>query len=62
MADAASGDQQHKIVEIIKTNAYTVSKTVDGERDVHVTFLALSSDGKEVEVTNKQLKVENPQL
>ncbi|KAI3994957.1 hypothetical protein MKX01_038240 [Papaver californicum] len=66
----ATGDQ-HKverlsnypcsITKIIKPTGYSVS-VINGVEDVHVTFVAVSSDGTEVVVDNKQLKADNPRL
>ncbi|KAI3852830.1 hypothetical protein MKX03_028664 [Papaver bracteatum] len=52
----------HYITEIIKATGYSVSIKDGVQDDVRVTFLAVSSDGTEVVVDNKQLKAENPQL
>ncbi|KAI3907186.1 hypothetical protein MKW92_022078 [Papaver armeniacum] len=66
MADKATGDQSSypscSIAKIIQTTDLSVSTKDDGEQDVLVKFLALNSDGKQVVVNNKQLKVQNPQL
>ncbi|KAI3958217.1 hypothetical protein MKW92_030143 [Papaver armeniacum] len=66
MADKATGDQSSypscSIAKIIQTTDLSVSIKDDGEQDVLVKFLALNSDGKQVVVNNKQLKVQNPQL
>ncbi|KAI3919134.1 hypothetical protein MKW98_016687 [Papaver atlanticum] len=52
----------HYITKIIKATGYSVSIKDGVQDDVRVTFLAVSSDGTEVVVDNKQLKAENPQL
>ncbi|KAI3996412.1 hypothetical protein MKX01_021651 [Papaver californicum] len=49
------------ITKIIKPIGYSASISNDIQ-DVCVTFVVLSSDGREVVVDNKQLKADNPQL
>ncbi|KAI3986389.1 hypothetical protein MKX01_002234 [Papaver californicum] len=49
------------ITKIIKPIGYSASIS-NGIQDVYVTFVALSSYGREVVVDNKQLKADNPQL
>ncbi|KAI3902879.1 hypothetical protein MKW92_041038 [Papaver armeniacum] len=50
------------ITKIIKPIGYSVSIKDGVQDDVLVTFAAVSNDGTEVVVDNKQLKADNPQL
>ncbi|MCL7026504.1 hypothetical protein MKW94_012123 [Papaver nudicaule] len=68
--EGRTGDDQQKverlsnpcsITKIIKPIGYSASISNDVQ-DVCVTFVAISSDGREVVVDNKQLKADNPQL
>ncbi|XP_047324569.1 chromo domain protein LHP1-like [Impatiens glandulifera] len=49
------------ITEIVRPISYS-STTIESVNDVSVTFIAMRSDGKEVVVDNKFLKVNNPLL
>ncbi|KAI3857349.1 hypothetical protein MKW92_022255 [Papaver armeniacum] len=76
LEDSQNGDKseadQHKaerlsnypctITKIIKPIGYSVSIKDGVQDDVLVTFAAVSNDGTEVVVDNKQLKADNPQL
>ncbi|KAK4364342.1 hypothetical protein RND71_015700 [Anisodus tanguticus] len=51
---------EYAITEIIKPMSYSASISSNDLQDVCVTFLAKRSDGKEVMVDNKFLKMNNP--
>ncbi|PHT60567.1 putative chromo domain-containing protein LHP1 [Capsicum baccatum] len=52
----------HTITELIKPVSYAETFVNDRQDDVSITFLANRSDGKEILVDNKFLKINNPLL
>ncbi|KAF3630191.1 hypothetical protein FXO38_27300 [Capsicum annuum] len=52
----------HTITELIRPVSYAATFVNDRQDDVSITFLAKRSDGKEMLVDNKFLKINNPLL